>query len=94
MLGGNTTANIQTKTTIKNSIGEMETTWSDIAIIKGFLDYESGQNDLSKYDAKVQETTHIFMYNTYGQSILEEGIGIKQGNFSPLLFSFFNTKVI
>lgn len=61
MLGGNTTANIQTKTIIKNSIGEMETTWSDIAIIKGFLDYESGQNDLSKYDAKVQETTHIFM---------------------------------
>lgn len=61
MLGGNTTAKIQTKTTTKNSIGEMEATWSDIAIIKGFLDYESGQNDLSKYDAKVQETTHVFM---------------------------------
>lgn len=61
MLGGNTTAKIQTKTTTKNSIGEMEATWSDIAIIKGFLDYESGRNDLLKYDAKVQETTHLFL---------------------------------
>lgn len=43
---------------------------------------------------KTIEYSRPLMYNTYGQSILEEGIGIKQGNFSPLLFSFFNTKVI
>lgn len=61
MIGGNAQATIQTKTTIKNAIGERVTTWTDIATIKGFLDYQGGQNDISTYNAKIQETTHLFL---------------------------------
>lgn len=61
MIGGNRTATIQTKTTIKNAIGERVTTWTDTATIKGFLDFQSGQNDISTYNAKIQETTHLFL---------------------------------
>lgn len=61
MIGGNRIATIQTKTTTKNAIGERITTWTDAIKIKGFLDYQGGQNDLSTYNAKIQETTHLFM---------------------------------
>lgn len=44
---GNDTAKIQTKTVVKNDIGEGVETWSDAFEIFGFLDYQSGQNDLS-----------------------------------------------
>ena len=58
---GNDTVTIQTKTTTKNEIGEGVPTWEDSFNLWGFLDYQDGQNDLSMYDAKVQQTTHIFM---------------------------------
>lgn len=58
---GNDTAMIQTKTVVKNDIGEGVETWTDSFELFGYLDFQSGQNDLSQYDAKVQETTHIFL---------------------------------
>mgnify|MGYP006896755167 CR=1 FL=1 len=62
MIGGNTIALIQVKDDgTKNSIGERQHVWSDVFSLDGWLDYQGGQNAYQTYDAKVQETTHIFM---------------------------------
>lgn len=60
-IGGNTTAIIQTKSVVKNRIGESVPSWSDVMTVKGWLDYQGGQNTISSYDAKIQDTSHIFM---------------------------------
>lgn len=62
MIGGNITALIQVKDKgKKNAIGEREHEWIDVIDLLGWLDYQSGQNSYSTYDAKVQETTHVFI---------------------------------
>jgi len=61
MIGGNTTAEIQTKTTTKNRIGESVATFQTVQSIKGWLDLSSGDSRYTNYSAKIQESTHIFM---------------------------------
>ena len=61
MIGGNTTAILQQKSTSEtNSIGERVHAWSDIATFQGWLDFSGGDNKYT-YDAKLQETTHVFI---------------------------------
>lgn len=62
MIGGNITALLQVKDEgKKNAIGEREHVWEDVLDLRGWLDYQGGQNTYNTYDAKVQETTHIFI---------------------------------
>lgn len=61
MIDGNIFARIEAKTTTKNSIGEAVESWSDVGMVWGWLDYASGQNDVQKFNAKVQDTTHYFL---------------------------------
>lgn len=62
MIGGNTDAMIQVNTgTGKNPIGEAVETWSDVQQIHGWLDLSSGDSKYSTYDAKIQESTHVFI---------------------------------
>lgn len=61
MIGGNVNAIIQKKTVEKNKIGEPVESWKETKTIRGWLDYSNGANDLSKYNAKVQDTSHIFI---------------------------------
>lgn len=62
MIGGNKMAIIQTKTTSKNAFGEVENTWEDVTVIKGFLDYTGGDASYkSKYKGAIEETTHLFI---------------------------------
>lgn len=61
MIGGNTTAEIQTSTTEKNEIGEAVKVWKTADTIKGFLDLSSGDSKYTTYDAKIQESTHVFL---------------------------------
>lgn len=60
-IGGNTTAVIQTKTTTKNAIGERTSTWTDTQTLTGFLDMMSGDSNRETYNAKVTESTHVFV---------------------------------
>lgn len=61
-VGGNITALVQVKDEgQKNSIGEREHTWTDVVDLFGWLDFQGGQNTYQSFDAKVQETTHIFI---------------------------------
>lgn len=64
MREGNTTATIQLKTSCsKNVIGEAVPVWEDVFEIKGFLDLASGDSKYTTYNAKIQESSHIFMCN-------------------------------
>ena len=71
-LGGNDIGIFQTKTTEKNSIGEKVEVWKDALTVKGILDYVAGESDIDQYDAKLQETSHLFMCDYI--SLAEHGI--------------------
>lgn len=60
-IGGNITATIQVFTQEKNGIGENVKTWADVQKIKGWLDLQSGDSRYNTFDAKIQESTHIFV---------------------------------
>jgi hypothetical protein len=60
-IGGNTELIFQISTTTKNSIGEQVQTWADVQTIKGWLDLSSGNANYTTYNAKVQESTHMFI---------------------------------
>lgn len=60
-IGGNITATIQVYTSTKNEIGENEKTWPDAQTIKGWLDLSSGSAQYTTFNAKIQESTHIFI---------------------------------
>ena len=62
MIGGNVTAVLQTKTTTKNAFGEKTETWSDLQLLKGFLDFAGGDGSYkSNFKGAVEETTHVFI---------------------------------
>lgn len=62
MIGGNTTAIVRVKSAgEKNVIGEAMTSYSDIGSIIGWLDFGSGQNGVTEYRTKIQDTTHFFL---------------------------------
>ena len=61
-INGNLTGLIQIKSsTAKNEIGEVVPIWADIQMLTGFLDYISGDSQRTNFDAKIQESTHIFI---------------------------------
>ena len=71
MIGGNVTAEIQTKTITINSIGEQEESWSTFKTLNGYLDLISGDSNYETYNAKIQESTHVFIcdYVALGVSV-------------------------
>lgn len=61
MIGGNTTALLQVCTTAKNEIGESVKEWHDVWSKEGWLDLSSGDSNRTTYNAKIQESTHMFI---------------------------------
>lgn len=61
MVRGNTKAEIQLKGITKNAIGEMVEAWSTAKVLTGFLDYISGESRYETYQAKIQESDHVFI---------------------------------
>ena len=60
-IGGNITGSIQTKTTVKNAIGESEATWADAFRQVGWLGLQSGDSKRTNFNAKLEESTHVFL---------------------------------
>lgn len=61
MIGGNIEAVLQQKTGSKtNHIGENVQSWADAQKLWGWLDLSAGDSRYT-YDAKLQESTHIFI---------------------------------
>lgn len=61
MIGGNKLATLEIKASRRNSIGELVDTWTPYTHIQGFLDFLSGAADIQNYNAKMQESTHVFI---------------------------------
>ena len=62
MIGGNVTATIQAyKDVTRNAIGEAVPNWQNVQTLRGWLDLSSGQAGYNTYNAKIQESTHIFL---------------------------------
>lgn len=60
-IGGNTKAFIQVFTSADNEVGENVPAWADVQSIKGWLDLQSGDSRNTTFNAKIQESTHIFI---------------------------------
>ena len=60
-IGGNINAEIQVNTTTRNAIGEQVKEWSAVQTLRGWLDLASGKSGYSGFNAKIQESTHIFI---------------------------------
>ena len=61
MIGGNTEAMLQQMTVSEtNHLGEDVKSWTDIHTLCGWLDLSNGDSKYT-YDAKLQESTHIFI---------------------------------
>lgn len=61
MIGGNVTIQLQLKTTTKNAIGESVKAWETVQSINGWLDYMAGDSKYISFNAKLQESTHVFV---------------------------------
>ena len=60
-IGGNTDAIIQISTTSRNAIGEQVKTWQDVQTLHGWLDLSSGDSKYTTYNAKIQESSNVFV---------------------------------
>lgn len=73
-IGGTTKATIQISTTTKNEIGENVQRWQDTQTLKGWLDLSSGDSRYNTFNAKIQESTHIFICDYVS---LKNGIAVE-----------------
>ena len=60
-IGGNITATIQVKSCKTDSKGIQTTEWNDYTSLPGWLDLSSGDSQYSNFNAKIQESTHVFL---------------------------------
>ncbi len=61
-IGGNKTAELQVKSgNTKNEIGEVVPQWATIQSLIGWLDLMNGDSKYTNYNAKMQESTHVFV---------------------------------
>lgn len=79
MIGGNITAQLQVSTSVKNEIGERVKAWHTVTELRGWLDYSSGDSRRTSFDAKIQETTHLFLcdYKPIPDTFTIEGKTVK-----------------
>lgn len=62
MIGGNTMAVVQVYDAgEKNAKGIRQGQWVDVASLKGWLDFSSGDSKYTPYNAKIQQSTHLFI---------------------------------
>ena len=74
-IGGNINGIIQTKTSEgKNEIGEAVVEWTDAASTIGWLGLQSGDSQRSNFNAKIEESTHVFLcdYNADIDALAEK----------------------
>lgn len=62
MIGGNTSITLKRKNTEAfNSIGERVPEWENYLTIPGFLDFMNESTGRTNYNAKIVESTHVFI---------------------------------
>lgn len=62
MIGGNMTVQLQVQTGFTtNEIGSRVPSWHDVMNLNGFLDLSGETTNRTTFNAKIQESTHIFI---------------------------------
>ena len=62
MIGGNTTGILQIQAGhTRNEVGARVPKWHDVVELEGFIDLQSGSSPYTTYNAKIQESTHVFV---------------------------------
>ena len=61
MIGGNLEMVLQVNVPTTNGIGEDVDAWMDVITLKGWLDFSGGDSKHTNFNAKIQETTHLFI---------------------------------
>ncbi len=61
MINGNVNGVLQLRSTEKNEIGEATAIWSDVVTLYGWLDLSGGDSKHTTFNAKIQESTHVFI---------------------------------
>ncbi|NBJ93207.1 head-tail adaptor protein [Parablautia muri] len=83
-IGGNCSAIIQVQDTIQqNSIGEDVPEWKNVQSFKGWLDLSAGDSNSANFNAKVQESTHIFLCDYFPLQYSEEEKPDKVNKITP-----------
>lgn len=60
-IDGNITADLQRRVVTENAIGEQAESWETVQTITGWLDLQNGDSKYQTYNAKMQESTHVFV---------------------------------
>ena len=60
-IGGNIQAVLQSCQTVKNEYGEGVAQWADAVTLTGWLGLQSGEQKRSSFNAKLEESTHVFL---------------------------------
>lgn len=60
-IGGNIDAVIQIRTAEKNEYGLQGKTWQNVQTLHGWLDLTSGSAQYRVYNAKIEESSHVFV---------------------------------
>lgn len=60
-IGGRTIGTVQVNTVTKNAIGEAVKEWRDAFRHMGWLDLQSGDSKYTNHNAKLEESTHVFV---------------------------------
>ena len=62
MIDGNTTAILQIQAGhTRNEVGVRVPAWHNVVELEGFIDLQSGDSKYTSYNAKIQESTHVFV---------------------------------
>lgn len=62
MIGGNTTIQIQVNNgETRDAVGSRVSNWETVQSILGFLDLSAGDSKRTTFNAKIQESTHVFV---------------------------------
>lgn len=70
-VGGNVTAEFLVGVQTANAIGERVTVWQPVQYVKGWLDFQGESTGYERYNAKIQESTHVFICDN---TLLDERI--------------------
>lgn len=73
-IGGNKHMQLQIRMVTRNAIGEQVEHWETIQQVTGWLDLQTGDSKHSTFNAKMQESTHVFVadYVQLAQGITPE----------------------
>ena len=60
-MDGNATALLQVKVVTTSEIGAPVSKWHDVVELEGFIDLQAGDSKYTTANAKMQESTHVFV---------------------------------